>query len=75
MKSGHASHQIGLDVDLWFEPMPERTLSAEERENKSAGSVLKTGTREVDPARFGEAWAAVDLAGAAGCHQLSPDAP
>ena len=31
MKSGHASHQIGLDVDLWFEPMPAETLSAEER--------------------------------------------
>ena len=55
MKSGHASHQIGLDVDLWFEPMPERTLSADERESKSAASVLKKGTRTIDPARFGEA--------------------
>ena len=55
MKSGHASHQIGLDVDLWFEPMPAKTLSADERENKSASSVLKKGTRQVDPAKFGEA--------------------
>ncbi len=55
MKSGHASHQIGLDVDLWFEPMPGKTLSAAERENKSASSVLKKGTRFVDPAKFGEA--------------------
>lgn len=55
MKSGHASHQIGLDVDIWFEPMPGRTLSAEERENKSAVSVLEKGTREVDPTRFNEA--------------------
>lgn len=54
MKSGHASHQIGLDVDLWFEPMPDRTLSAEERESKSASSMLKKGTRLVDPAKFGE---------------------
>ena len=25
MKSGHASHQIGLDVDIWFTPMPDHT--------------------------------------------------
>src|SRR5450631_4642932 len=24
---GHASHQIGLDVDIWFMPMPNRELS------------------------------------------------
>ena len=55
MKSGHASHQSGLDVDLWLQPMPNHTLSAEERETLSATSVLKAGTREVDPALFGEA--------------------
>ncbi|GLQ53822.1 penicillin-insensitive murein endopeptidase [Devosia nitrariae] len=55
MKSGHASHQTGLDVDIWLQPMPNHVLSAEERENLSAVSVLKTGTRDVDPARFGEA--------------------
>lgn len=55
MKSGHASHQSGLDVDLWLEPMPDRTLSAEERETRSAVSVLSKGTREVDPRLFGEA--------------------
>ena len=55
MPSGHASHQIGLDVDLWFEPMPDHTLSAKERETISASSMLKKGTRDVDPKRFGEA--------------------
>ena len=55
MKSGHASHQIGLDVDLWLQPMPNRTLSAQDRENTSAISALKTGTREINPAQFGEA--------------------
>jgi murein endopeptidase len=29
---GHRSHQIGLDVDIWFMPMPDRVLSTEERE-------------------------------------------
>ena len=41
MKSGHASHQIGLDADIWLTPMPSRTLSAAERENISARSMLK----------------------------------
>ncbi|WP_244445834.1 penicillin-insensitive murein endopeptidase [Devosia sp. LC5] len=54
-KSGHASHQIGLDVDLWLQPMPGNALSAKEREELSAISVLKPGSRDVDPRRFGEA--------------------
>jgi penicillin-insensitive murein endopeptidase len=55
MASGHASHQIGLDVDIWLQPMPNQVLSASDRENISAISVLKPGTREVDPVLFGEA--------------------
>jgi penicillin-insensitive murein endopeptidase len=54
MPSGHASHQIGLDVDIWLKPMPNRTLSAKERESISAVSMLRKGSRNVDPARFGE---------------------
>jgi penicillin-insensitive murein endopeptidase len=59
MRTGHASHQIGLDVDLWLTPMPERRLSAEERESLGAVSMLRDGTREVDPARFGPLQVAV----------------
>ncbi|MCA3560388.1 MAG: penicillin-insensitive murein endopeptidase [Aestuariivirga sp.] len=33
MPSGHASHQIGLDADIWFKPMPDRRMTAKEREN------------------------------------------
>ena len=44
MTSGHSSHQIGLDVDIWFDPMPPYTLSREEREQKSATSYIKAGT-------------------------------
>ena len=32
MPFGHASHQVGLDVDIWYKPMPDRVLSDEERE-------------------------------------------
>lgn len=55
MLSGHASHQIGLDVDIWLQPMPDNVLSANERESLSAKSVLKKGTRDIDPKLFGEA--------------------
>ena len=33
MLTGHASHQIGLDADIWFTPMPNHVLSPYEREN------------------------------------------
>jgi penicillin-insensitive murein endopeptidase len=32
---------IGLDVDIWLTPMPDRTLTTEERENMMAVSMLK----------------------------------
>src|SRR5262245_26662013 len=48
MLSGHASHQVGLDADIWFTPMPSRRLSAQERENMSAVSLIKKGGLTVD---------------------------
>jgi penicillin-insensitive murein endopeptidase len=48
MLSGHASHQVGLDADVWLTPMPDRKLSAAERENLSATSMLKKNTLYVD---------------------------
>jgi penicillin-insensitive murein endopeptidase len=36
MLTGHASHQVGLDADVWLTPMPDRRLSREEREAMSA---------------------------------------
>ena len=41
MLTGHASHQIGLDADIWLTPMPDRRLSASERETMSAVSMIK----------------------------------
>jgi penicillin-insensitive murein endopeptidase len=55
MRTGHASHQIGLDVDLWLTPMPEHRLTTQERESLSAVSMLAPGTRTADPARLGAA--------------------
>jgi penicillin-insensitive murein endopeptidase len=36
MISGHASHQVGLDADIWLTPMPPRKLTRVEREEMSA---------------------------------------
>ena len=55
MASGHASHQVGLDVDIWFLPMPDRVLTREERETISAISLIKPGTHvEVDKSLWPE---------------------
>ncbi|HTQ34296.1 MAG TPA: penicillin-insensitive murein endopeptidase [Stellaceae bacterium] len=50
MVTGHASHQIGLDADIWVMPMPGRRLSTEERDNLAARSVVATNGNNVDPA-------------------------
>ncbi len=49
MLTGHASHQIGLDADIWLTPMPNRRFSAAERESTSAISVLKAKSVVTDP--------------------------
>ena len=41
MLTGHSSHQIGLDADIWLTPMPNRVLSRSERENMTAVSMLR----------------------------------
>jgi len=50
MLTGHASHQVGLDADIWLTPMPERRLGAVERDNISATDVVAAGGRDIDPA-------------------------
>jgi penicillin-insensitive murein endopeptidase len=53
MASGHASHQIGLDVDIWYDKMPDHTLSAKERENVSATELTRAGSHFVlEPSRW-----------------------
>jgi penicillin-insensitive murein DD-endopeptidase len=49
MFTGHASHQIGLDADVWLTPMPKRELSREEREEMSATMVVRADRLDVDP--------------------------
>src|SRR6516225_10580119 len=49
MLSGHTSHQLGLDVDIWFTPMPEHVQSREEREFSSGTDVVAPDLLDVDP--------------------------
>jgi len=49
MLTGHASHQIGLDADIWLTPMPKHELSREEREEMSATMVVARDRTDVDP--------------------------
>jgi penicillin-insensitive murein DD-endopeptidase len=49
MFTGHASHQIGLDADVWLTPMPNRMLSRNEREDMSAINMVAASGRDIDP--------------------------
>ena len=49
MLTGHASHQIGLDADIWLRPMPSYELSPQEREEMSATMVVADSRKDVDP--------------------------
>src|SRR6476661_4499026 len=52
MITGHASHQVGLDADIWLTPMPDRRLSRNEREDRSAVMMVRGDRLDVDPAAW-----------------------
>ncbi|MEQ1717127.1 MAG: penicillin-insensitive murein endopeptidase [Hyphomicrobium sp.] len=54
MLTGHASHQLGLDADVWLTPMPDRRLSKKEREDLAATSMLDKTDLAVDAKVFNE---------------------
>lgn len=45
---GHASHQIGLDADIWYTPPPRLDLTRAERERVSATIVRASDLRHVN---------------------------
>jgi penicillin-insensitive murein DD-endopeptidase len=53
---GHTSHQIGLDVDIWFMPKPDRTLTREERETISATNLVADDWKQVNPKTWSPAY-------------------
>jgi penicillin-insensitive murein DD-endopeptidase len=48
MLNGHASHQVGLDADIWLTQMPKHILTSKEREDLAATSVILDRSH-VDP--------------------------
>ena len=49
MLTGHASHQIGMEADIWLTPMPDRRLTPAERDEMPATNVVAAGGLDVDP--------------------------
>lgn len=56
---GHASHQTGLDADIWLMPPPPRPLSLDDRERLVPVSMVQDDRYAVDPSRFGRRQAAL----------------
>lgn len=52
MLTGHASHQVGLDADIWLTPMPNRQFSREEREETSAVMMVRKDRLDIDPSTW-----------------------
>jgi len=69
MLTGHASHQVGLDADVWLTPMPDRVLSRQEREDTSAINMVASDGNDIDPAVWTPQHVAIIRAAA-----LAPDA-
>jgi penicillin-insensitive murein endopeptidase len=52
LRYGHASHQTGLDVDVWLDLGPKPLLPAARREAIEVPSLVLPGGMAVDPARW-----------------------
>ena len=63
MLTGHASHQIGLDADIWLTPMPAN-LTRAERETMSAVEMVRPDGLGVEPTRWSERQAGIIRAAA-----------
>lgn len=49
MLTGHASHQLGIEADIWLRPMPRRRWSPEENENVLSTDLVRSDRKDVDP--------------------------
>ncbi len=52
MPWGHASHQAGIDVDIWLDLRPKPRVPAAQREELSIPSLVLSDESNVDPARW-----------------------
>jgi len=54
MVSGHAAHENGVDVDIWFNLDPKPALPPEAREEVELPSMVLPDKSDIDRSRFGE---------------------
>jgi penicillin-insensitive murein endopeptidase len=54
MTSGHAAHENGVDVDIWFTLDPKPALPPEAREEVELPSMVLPDHSDIDRSRFGE---------------------
>jgi len=59
MLTGHASHQLGLDADIWLRPMPGHRMSRDERESVSATNMVRADRLDIDPSTWSDGHLAV----------------
>ena len=59
MITGHASHQVGLDADIWLTPMPDREFTRQEREEMSATNIVNDKWTDVNPEIWSEKYIAL----------------
>jgi penicillin-insensitive murein DD-endopeptidase len=59
MLTGHWSHQVGLDADIWLTPMPDRELTRQEREELMATNVVADDWMDVNPKVWSEKYVAL----------------
>lgn len=52
MLTGHSSHQLGIEADIWLRPMPSRRLRTEEVETLRSTDLLRRDRKDVDPAVY-----------------------
>src|SRR5579863_4091645 len=52
MPNGHASHETGIDVDIWDNLDPKPSLLPQDRENPPLPSMLTANAKALDASRF-----------------------
>lgn len=54
MLTGHKSHQLGLDADIWFRPLPAKRMTVAERETAEPLLLAKDNGSEVIAENYNE---------------------
>ncbi|GGC80976.1 penicillin-insensitive murein endopeptidase [Chelatococcus reniformis] len=59
MLTGHASHQLGIEADIWLKPMPNRRYRASDREEVSSDNLVRPDRLDIDPSVYSPAHVAL----------------